>query len=78
MNQADQQLLAKTKIAQRIHEREVQIRAKLDSLNYALNEYVHGGLDRIKEQDAEVLFADFMQLMADYRLALEARAQIGG
>jgi len=77
MNLSDQQLLARTKIEQRIKEREVQIRAKLDSLSYSLNEFVQGGLDKLKEADAEILFTDFMQLMADYRLALEARAQVG-
>lgn len=77
MNQADQMLLARTKIQRRIEEREVQIRAKLDSLGYCTNEFVHGGLDKIKEHDAAILFQDFMQLMADYRLALEARAQLG-
>ena len=77
MNTADQLLLARTKVEKRIEEREVQIRAKLDSLNYSTNEFVHGGLDKIKEHDAAILFEDFMQLMADYRLAMEARAQLG-
>lgn len=77
MNISDQQLLAKTKLDQRIKEREVQIRAKLDSLSYCLNEFVQGGLDKIREDEAGILFTDFQQLMADYRLALEARAQVG-
>ncbi|MFH1033841.1 MAG: hypothetical protein V1806_04985, partial [Pseudomonadota bacterium] len=65
MNTADQMLLARTKLLQRIEERQVQIKAKLDSVNYCTNEFIHGGLDKIKEHEAQILFTDFMQLMAD-------------
>ncbi len=77
MNQGDQMLLARTKLENRIREREVQIRAKLDSLSLSLNEYVQGGLDEIKEDAAKVLFADLLLLMADYREARASLSRLG-
>ncbi len=77
MNQADQMLLARTKLLKRIEEREVQIRAKMDSLLYSLNEFVHGGLENIKEHDAAILHTDLQQLMADYRQAKAQLAALG-
>ena len=70
--------LAKLELDERIVKRKTQIRAKIESITYRLNEYVQGGLEGIEEQEAKVLFDDLMGLMADYRQALKQRKELDG
>lgn len=78
MNVSEQNDFAKFKLAERIQEREVQIKAKIESIQYRLNEYVQGGLAGIDEKGAKVLMDDLVQLMADYRKVLTDLKALGG
>ena len=76
MNQADMLKLARINLDEKIHNREVQIEAKLESIEYRLNRHVHG-IDGIDVSSAKVLMDDLVLLYADYEDAKKRRSELG-
>ena len=76
-----EELLRKGAVAElreKIAERETQIRAKLESISLALNEFMVSGLAELRVDDAAVLMQDLEQLMDDYRAKLARLGELEG